>query len=72
MAGNTATEEKVDIVTVAFQRADQLQVAKEKLYEQIAANRRFLRDLAIQGLLTDAQSNKVLELYPPKRHGESE
>lgn len=71
MANATQTEQ-VDIVSVAFQRADQLKAAKEKVYEQIAANRRFLRDLDTQGLLTDEQSDRVLELYPPKRKGEEE
>lgn len=61
-----------DIVGLAFERADQLNVALDKVYEQRAANRRFLRDLDTQGLLSDEQSARVHELYPPKRRGGSE
>lgn len=66
------TPEATDIVGRAFQRAEQLRSAKEKVYEQIAANRRFLRDLSTQGLLTPEQDAAVLELYPPKSRGDSD
>lgn len=56
-----------DIVGEAFTRADQLVAAKEAVYTQIAANRRFLRDLDTQGLLSEEQSARVQELYPPKQ-----
>lgn len=62
----------VDIVAKAFERADKLSAAKQTLYEQLAANRRFLRDLDLQELLTPEQSTRVQELYPPKRRGNNE
>ena len=65
----TAAPASGDIVGMALQRAVELRTAKEAVYEQIAANRRFLRDLSIQGLLTEEQSAWVQEHYPPKQKG---
>jgi len=59
--------ESQDLISLVFQRATQLKEAKEGLYEQLAANRRMLRDLAAQGLLSDEQQAQVIELYPPKQ-----
>jgi hypothetical protein len=60
-------DESQDLISLVFNRATALKEAKEGLYEQLAANRRMLRDLAAQGLLSDEQQAQVIELYPPKQ-----
>jgi len=66
------SDESQDLISLVFQRASQLREAKEGLYEQLAANRRMLRDLAAQGLLSDEQQAQVLKLYPPKQRKATE
>ena len=62
-----------DFVLRLFERADSLQQEKAALYEDIARNRRLLRDLANEGVLNATQTRRVHELYPPKlRSGEDE
>jgi hypothetical protein len=48
-------------------RAVSLKADKDALYEKIAANRRSLRDLATQGVLSDAEVTWVGEFYPVKQ-----
>jgi hypothetical protein len=47
-------------------KGHELKEAKASVLDQIAANRRSLRDLATQGLIDEDQYVLVLELYPER------
>lgn len=54
------------MVEILLDKGHELQEGYAAFLEQKNANRRSLRDLATQGLLTDEQILELDELYPPR------
>lgn len=50
-----------------FDKGHQLQEEYSTILTQRAANRRSLRDLEEQGMLSEEESDLLFELYPPKK-----
>lgn len=48
-------------------KGHELQEEYEKIVAARAANRRTLRDLDVQGLLSADEADESLELYPPRK-----
>lgn len=55
-----------------FKRADELADEKAEVYAAITANRELLRNLDDSGMLTDAESEKLEEVYPRITRSKSE
>ena len=59
MANATLQQQMID-------KGHELQEQKRQLLDQIAANRRSLRDLAVQGMLSEEEFLAVEEMYPER------
>jgi len=51
---------------ILIDKGHELQETYDGLLQQRAANRRSLKDLDVQGLLTDEEAQAVEELYPQR------
>lgn len=56
-----------DLVTRLLRKARELAAERQAVYKDQESNRRLLRDLASQGVLSPAQVAEVAKLYPPRR-----
>lgn len=61
------------LVSTLVQRAYEFRGEKEGLFKRIQANRRSLRDLDSQGVLSGEESDWLRKFYPPRSmNGDSE
>lgn len=54
------------MIETLLDKGEELREEYSENLRQRDANRKVLRDLEIQGMLTESESDRLLELYPPR------